>query len=84
MSEAAVETTKKRASLGAPPKPEDVKDNIGTGKTKKKYDGPVTQLNVRMPTGKHSEIKIAAIKEGKSLIDYIIDTHDHYQQAKRG
>lgn len=67
----------KVASLGAPPKEDDVKGNVTT---------PIifTQLNARMAPEKHTEIKIAAITAGMNLADYIILIHDEYQARKKG
>jgi predicted HicB family RNase H-like nuclease len=63
----------KRATLGPPPKPEEVQGNLVP---QHKKDLPVRQLNVRVSPEKHEEIKIAAIKAKKSMGEYLIELHD--------
>jgi hypothetical protein len=70
----------KRASLGPPPKPEEVQGNLAPVR---KGDLPTRQLNVRLSPEKHEEIKIAAIKAKKSLGDYLIDLHDAEMQRRK-
>lgn len=63
----------KRASLGPPPKPEQVTHNLAP---QHKKDMPVRQLNVRISPEKHKEIKLAALEADLSLGDYLIALHD--------
>lgn len=62
--------------LGIPPAPVDAKNNIQKDEKK--------QLNVTLPPDKHEEIRIAAIREKKTLGEYVEFLHDFYQQQGFG
>lgn len=59
------------ANIPAPPQMEETKGNLNTTHQK--------QFNVRLSPEKHREIKIAAIREGMSLGEYLEFLHNDYQ-----
>ncbi len=69
---AALGKPPRAATLGRPPAPEESKSNLKS----------LSQFNVRLEPEKHAEIKIAAIREGMSLGEYLLMLHDQHQARK--
>lgn len=81
----------KRSSLpSSPPTPDDAKDNLEANVRivekrmvvkPKGFDGPPKQLNIRIDPKIHAEIKIAAVRAGTDMGDYLVSLHN---QATKG